>query len=69
MNMDKVLSNCKDYHIPASLFIFVIGSVMKCFGHLDMSYVSFTAVVLGAITGHSFSPAGRPEEGGPSDTK
>jgi hypothetical protein len=35
----------------------------------NMKDYSFTAVVLGAITGHSFSPAGRPEEGGPSDTK
>jgi hypothetical protein len=69
MSFDNVLSNMKDYHLPASLLVFAVGTALQIWHHLDMSYVSFTAVVLGAITGHSFSPAGRPEDGGPSDTK
>ena len=59
--LDKWLSGAKDWHLPISVFVFLIGSVMKWFGHLDSSYVAFTATVLGAITGHSFSPAGKPD--------
>lgn len=55
MNIDKILSNFKDYHLPICFFVFIFGSVMQWFHHLDASYVAFTATVLGAITGHAFS--------------
>lgn len=61
--LDKILTNCKDYHIPACMTIFITGSVLQWFHHLDSTYVYFTATVLGAITGHAFSPA-RKDDGG-----
>jgi hypothetical protein len=60
--VDAVLSAAKDWHLPISVFIFIVGSVMKWFGHLDSTFVAFTATVLGAITGHSFSPAQKDHE-------
>jgi len=57
MNFDKILSNMKDYHLPICVFMFVVGSLMKWFNHLDMAYVAYAGTILGAITGHSFSPA------------
>ena len=59
MNFDKVLSNMKDYHVPVCIGIFGTGSVLQWFHHLDPTYVAFTATILGAITGHAFSPAQR----------
>jgi hypothetical protein len=38
---------------------------MKWFGHLDMSYVAYTGTILGAITGHAFSPAQKDHDGPP----
>lgn len=61
MNFDKILSNVKDYHLPICLGMFGVGSVLQWFGHLDMAFVAFTGTIVGAITGHSFSPAGRPD--------
>lgn len=57
MNFDKILSDMKDYHLPICVFMFVVGSVMTWFHHLDMSYVAYTGTILGAITGHAYSPA------------
>jgi hypothetical protein len=57
MNWDKILTNCKDYHLPICAGIFVIGSVLQWFHHMDPTFVAFTATVLGALTGHAFSPA------------
>lgn len=54
---DKVLSAMKDYHLPASIFVFIVGSVLQWFHHLDSTFVAYAATVLGAITGHAFSPA------------
>lgn len=54
---DKVLSAMKDYHLPVCVFVFIIGSVLQWFHHLDMAFVAYTGTVLGAITGHAFSPA------------
>jgi hypothetical protein len=54
---DKILSAAKDYHLPIALFIFVVGSILQWFHHLDMSFVAYAGTVLGAITGHAFSPA------------
>ena len=59
MNFDKILSDAKDYHLPICLVMFFVGSVMKWFGHLDMAYVAYAGTILGAITGHSFSPAAK----------
>jgi len=59
MNFDKILSDAKDYHLPICVFMFITGSVMQLFHHLDMSYVAYTGTILGAITGHSFSPAAK----------
>lgn len=55
--LDKVLSAAKDWHLPISVGIFGVGSVLQWFHHLDASFVAFTATVLGAITGHAYSPA------------
>ena len=59
--IDKVLTDMKDYHLPICLVMFLVGSVLTWFHHLDMSFVAYTGTILGAITGHSFSPAGRPD--------
>lgn len=57
MNFDKILSQMKDYHLPICVFMFLVGSVMRWFNHLDMAYVAYAGTILGAITGHAFSPA------------
>ncbi len=62
MNFDKILSNCKDYHLPICMGMFCVGSMMKWFGHLDMSFVAFTGTIIGGITGHAFSEAGKPDK-------
>lgn len=59
--VDKWLSAFKDWHLPISVFVFIVGSVIHWFHGIDASYVAFTATVLGAITGHSFSPAAAPD--------
>lgn len=56
MDYDKILSNMKDYHLPVAGGIFIIGSVLQWFHHLDGTFVAFTATVLAAVTGHAFSP-------------
>lgn len=62
MKWDRILSDCKDYHLPIAVFVFLVGSVMKWYGHLDMTFVAFTGTVLGAITGHAFSPARKDDD-------
>jgi hypothetical protein len=57
VSFDKILSNMKDYHLPICLGMFGVGSVLQWFGHLDMAFVAFTGTIVGAITGHAFSPA------------
>lgn len=59
--IDKILSAAKDWHLPICVVVFLTGSVLQWFSHLDANYVAFTGVVLAAITGHSFSPAGKPD--------
>lgn len=61
--IDKVLTNCKDYHLPICGAVWAIGSVMQWFRHLDPTFVAFTGTVLAAITGHAFSPARRDDDG------
>jgi hypothetical protein len=55
-NLDKVLSNCKDYHIPSYILIFGVGSALQWMHHMDTTFVGFVALILGAITGHQFGP-------------
>ena len=55
--LDKWFSAAKDWHLPACLFIFIGGSVLQWFHHLDANFVAFAGVVIGGITGHAFSPA------------
>lgn len=62
MVSDKTLSNLKDYHLPIMVLLFVAGIPVAWFHHLDMAFVAFTGTIVGGITGHSFSPAGRPDE-------
>jgi hypothetical protein len=59
LNFDKILSDCKDYHLPIAVFMFVVGAVMSWFHHLDMAFVAYSGTILGAITGHAFSPASK----------
>jgi hypothetical protein len=48
MNLDKILSNVKDYHLPICVGVFGIGTTLQWFHHLDMAFVAFTGTVLGA---------------------
>lgn len=57
LNWDTILTDCKDYHLPICSGVFCVGVVLQWFHHLDSTFVAFTATVLGAITGHAFSPA------------
>ena len=56
-NLDKILTNMKDYHVPACLGMFGVGAVLQWFGHLDAAFVAFTGTIIGGILGHAFSPA------------
>ena len=58
IKIDNALSAAKDWHLPASIFIFITGSALQVWHHLDMAYVAFATAILSAITGHAFSPAG-----------
>jgi hypothetical protein len=60
--IDKILSACKDYHLPICFVVYLIGCVLQWFHHLDMAFVAYTGTVLGAITGHAFSPAGQQDQ-------
>lgn len=55
MNVDKVLTNMKDYHLPVCVGVFSVGSLLQYTHHMDATFVAFTATVLGAVTGHAFS--------------
>ena len=57
VNLDRVLSEMKDYHLPALLGMFGVGCVLQWFHRLDMAFVAFASVIVGGITGHAFSPA------------
>jgi len=63
MSLDTILSRCKDYHLPICLFMFIVGSVMKWFNHLDMAYVAYAGTIIGGITGHAFSGAAKDKPG------
>jgi hypothetical protein len=59
--IDRVMTDIRDYHMPAFLIIFVTGGVMAWFKHLDGTFVAFTGTVIGGITGHAiFSPTQQP---------
>ena len=61
MSFDKILSNMKDYHLPACIGVFGVGAILQYLHHMDATFVAFTGTVLGAITGHAFSPAQKSE--------
>jgi len=61
MKLDKILSNFKDYHMPVFIGMFFTGGVLEWFHHLDMAFVAFTGTIVGGITGHAFSSAGKPD--------
>jgi intracellular septation protein A len=55
--IDRVMTDIRDYHMPAFLIIFVTGGATAWFHHLDSTFVAFTGTVIGGITGHAiFSP-------------
>lgn len=62
VKIDKILTDCKDYHLPIASCIFVVGAILQWFKHMDPTFVAFTATVLGAITGHAFSPARKDDQ-------
>ena len=51
----------KDYHLPACIGVFGVGAILQYLHHMDATFVAFTGTVLGAITGHAFSPAQKSE--------
>ena len=57
LNLDKILTDVNDYHIPCAGFIFTVGSVLQWFHHLDPTYVAFTSTVLGFLGGHAYLKA------------
>lgn len=63
--VDKLLTNCKDYHLPICTFVFCAGAVLQWWHHMDRDFIAYTVVVLGAITGHAFSPSQRDQPGDP----
>ena len=57
MNIDKILTNMKDYHLPIFMGMFGVGSVLQWFHHLDYAFVAFAGTIVGGLTGHAWSPA------------
>ena len=57
LNLDKLLTQANDYHLPASGVIFAVGSVLQWYHRLDASYVAFCSTVLGFIGGHAWIKA------------
>jgi hypothetical protein len=66
VNLDKILTNIKDYHLPVCIGVFGIGTILQYLHHMDSTFVAFTGTVLGAITGHAFSPASKDSSAAPS---
>lgn len=63
MNIDTILTNFKDYHLPIVVGIFGVGAVLQWFHHMDSTFVAFTATILGAVTGQAFSNAWKDQAG------
>ena len=53
-NLDKWLTQINDYHIPCAVFVFLVGSVLQWFHHMDPNFVAFSGTVLGFLTGHAY---------------
>ena len=67
-NLDKILSDFKDYHIPVGLFVFIVGCVIHWFHGLDANFVKFAATVFTFLTGHAiFAPGATADTQGPSN--
>ena len=54
LNLDKIMSDMNDWHIPCGVVVFTVGSVLQWFKHLDPSYVAFSSTVLGFLGGHAY---------------
>jgi hypothetical protein len=54
INVDKFMTEFNDWHLPFAGAVYVVGSVLQWFHHLDASYVAFSATVLGFVGGHSY---------------
>lgn len=54
LNLDKLLTQANDYHLPASGVVFVVGSALQWYHRLDASYVAFCSTVLGFIGAHAY---------------
>lgn len=52
--IDSLLTDMKDYHLPFAGFVFVIGSVLQRFHHLDATFVAFSTTVLSFLGGHAW---------------
>jgi hypothetical protein len=63
---DSFCSGFKDYHVPSYLFMFSIGAILQWLHHLDATFVTFTAAILAALTGHQFSPAAKDQNNNPT---
>lgn len=57
--LDKWFSAARDWHIAVYVIMFGIGSVLQYLHHLDMAFVAFTGTLVGGLTGHAYSPAGK----------
>ena len=53
-NLDKIMSDMNDWHIPCGVVVFAVGSVLQWFKHLDPSYVAFSSTVLGFLGGLAY---------------
>lgn len=52
--IDKWLTDMKDWHVPFAGFVFVTGSVLQRFHHLDATFVAFSTTVLSFLGGHAW---------------
>lgn len=65
MDIDKILSNVKDYHLPIFIAMFSIGGFLQWFHRLDGTFVAFTTAIVGGLTTHAvFSPTQKDEDKG-----
>lgn len=52
--IDKILTDVKDYHMPFAGGVFVIGTCLQWFHHLDATYLTFTTSILTFIATHKW---------------
>lgn len=65
--LDKILSDCADYHLPAYAGVFALGSTLAWFHRLDPTFVTFAGMVISAVAGHSvFGKKNGDDQGNPA---